>query len=140
MNTKPPHPSPAILIIDDDPTATRLYDKLLTSRGYQVTTTHSSKEGLERVRDNGLDLVILDLLMPEMHGWQVCREIKKINPLPILIISAIDSPDVKIKTLDLGADDYLTKPITVNVLFARLNMLIRRYHFEKFAHLLQAEP
>jgi DNA-binding response OmpR family regulator len=126
------HP-PTILVIDDDPSATKLLEKLLLMKGYRVITTNSASEGLEIAHRNSIDLVILDLLLPEMHGWDVCAEIKKISPLPILIISAIDSPDMISKTLNRGADDYLAKPVTVNILFARLENLMRRYDYERTA-------
>lgn len=133
MKTTREEKRPKILVIDDDPSATKLMHKLLSSKGYQVITTNSSAEGLELAQNNSLDLVILDLLLPEMHGGEVCSKIKESNPLPILIISAMDSPEVKAKTLDQGADDYLTKPVTANILFARLEMLIRRYRYEQYA-------
>ncbi len=140
MNKTAQEHSPTILVIDDDPSATKLLEKLLLMKGYRVITTNSASKGLETAHRNSIDLVILDLLLPEMHGWEVCAEIKKISPLPILIISAIDSPDMISKTLNRGADDYLAKPVAVNILLARLENLMRRYDYEKTATQSFSEP
>ncbi|MBS3750652.1 MAG: response regulator [Anaerolineales bacterium] len=133
MNTTPLDHTPTILVIDDDPSATKLIGKLLLLKGYKVLTANTGAEGLELLKQNPVDLVILDLLMPKMHGWEVCAEIKGFSSVPILIISAIDSPKMISKTLDKGADDYLPKPVTANILLARLETLIRRYAYEKYA-------
>ncbi|RLD05304.1 MAG: hypothetical protein DRI56_09920 [Chloroflexota bacterium] len=120
-----------ILIIDDDPTATELLEVLLASSDYHVITTYSGEKGLEIIHQNPPDLIILDLLMPGMDGWQTCLEIRKFSNIPIIIISVITSPEIIAKTLNLGADEYLTKPVSVSMLTACVENLIRRANTEK---------
>jgi DNA-binding response OmpR family regulator len=133
MNNAYQNINPTILVIDDDPSATSLYKKVLTPKDYQVLTTNASKEGLEISRRVMLDLIILNLLMPEIDGWQLCKKIREITRTPILIISAIDSSEIVTKTLDLGADDYLVKPFSTVTLLAHVHNLVRRHQTEELA-------
>ncbi len=80
-----------------------------------------------------LDLIILDLLMPEMDGWELCKAIREMTRTPILIISAIESSEIITKTLNLGADDYLVKPVSSFTLFAHVKNLVRRHKTEELA-------
>lgn len=122
-----------ILIIDDDPSATDLLSKLLTSKQVQVYTANASREGLELVEKHDFDGIVLDLLMPDMDGWDLASELKKKAKSPILIISAIDSPEMVTRALNHGADEFLAKPFSSNIFLARLASLIRRYHTEQLA-------
>ena len=131
MITSEYYSKPRILIIDDDPAATELFKILLASADYDVTTTYSGEKGIELIHQNPPDLIILDLLMPDMDGWQVCSGIRKFSNVPIIIISVITSPKVIAKVLNLGADEYLTKPVSVNILIACVENLIRRANTEK---------
>jgi DNA-binding response OmpR family regulator len=133
MNSAYQNPNPTVLIIDDDPSATSLFKKILTPKEYQVLITHSSREGLESIERVMLDLIILDLLMPEIDGWQLLRKIRKLTRTPILIISALDSSEIITKTLDMGADDYLVKPVTSTTLLAHVHSLVRRHQTEELA-------
>lgn len=133
METKNQKISPTILVIDNDPSTSAVFKKLLESKDYHVLTSNSSKESLEIVQRVMLDLIILDLLMPEMDGWQMCQAIREITRTPILIISAIESPEIITKTLDLGADDYLVKPISSFTLMAHVKNLVRRHKTEELA-------
>ncbi|MFL7812403.1 MAG: PleD family two-component system response regulator [Anaerolineales bacterium] len=133
MNSKPQRIDPTILVIDNDPSTSAVFKKLLESKDYQVLTSNSSKESLEIVQRVMLDLIILDLLMPEMDGWQLCKAIRELTRTPILIISAIESPEIITKTLDLGADDYLVKPISSFTLLAHVKNLVRRHKTEELA-------
>lgn len=133
MNSKPQKINPTILVIDNDPSTSAVFKKLLESKDYQVLTSNSSKESLEIVQRVMLDLIILDLLMPEMDGWQLCKAIRELTRTPILIISAIESPEIITKTLDLGADDYLVKPISSFTLLAHVKNLVRRHKTEELA-------
>lgn len=90
MNSHYQTVSPTILVIDNDPSTAAVFKKLLMSKDYQVLTTNSSKESLDIVQRVMLDLIILDLLMPEMDGWQLCSTIREMTRTPILIISAIE--------------------------------------------------
>ena len=125
--------SPTILVIDNDPSTAAVFKKLLTSKDYHVLTTNSSKESLDIVQRIMLDLIILDLLMPEMDGWQLCTAIREMTRTPILIISAIESSEIITKTLNLGADDYLVKPVSSFTLLAHVKNLVRRHKTEELA-------
>jgi two-component system response regulator ResD len=133
MKNKYPYSNPTILVIDNDPSTAEVFKKLLTSKDYHVLTTNSSKESLDIVQRVMLDLIILDLLMPEMDGWQLCTAIREMTRTPILIISAIESSEIITKTLNLGADDYLVKPVSSYTLLAHVKNLVRRHKTEELA-------
>ena len=133
MNSRYQKINPTILVVDNDPSTSAIYERLLDSNGYHVLTSNSSKESLGIVQRVMLDLVILDLLMPEMDGWELCKAIRELTRTPILIISAIESPEIITKTLDLGADDYLVKPISSYTLLAHVKNLVRRHKTEELA-------
>jgi len=133
MNSQEQKVNSTILVIDNDPSTSAVFKKLLESKGYQVLTSNSGRESLEVVQRVMLDLIILDLLMPEMDGWQLCKAIREMTRTPILIISAIESPEIITKTLDLGADDYLVKPISSYTLLAHIKNLVRRHKTEELA-------
>jgi DNA-binding response OmpR family regulator len=123
---------PKILIIDDDPSALELFQILLTPN-YYVLTASSGQEGLRLIKQSSPDLILLDLLMPGMDGWQVCGEIRKFSEIPIIIISVIDSSEVISNILNLGADVFMNKPVSSSRLIAHINTLIRRASTEKLA-------
>jgi two-component system response regulator ResD len=133
MNSHYQTVDPTILVIDNDPSTSAVFKKLLMSKDYNVLTTNSSRESLDIVSRVMLDLIILDLLMPEMDGWQLCKAIREITRTPILIISAIESSDIITKTLNLGADDYLVKPVSSYTLLAHVKNLVRRHKTEELA-------
>jgi len=122
---------PKILVIDDDLSTTELFQILLAPTDYEVLTTNSGKEGIELAQHTSPDLIFLDLLMPNMDGWQVCSEIRKFSKTPIIIISVIASSEIITDILNLGADDYLTKPFSPKILYAHINNLLRRANAEK---------
>lgn len=115
-----------ILAIDDDPAVTELLTLLLKSLNYEVIPANSGARGVELAREKNPDLVVLDLMMPEMDGWQVCKTMRTFTNAPIIILSALNDPAVIASILDAGADDYLTKPISSSVLAAHINKLVRR--------------
>jgi two-component system KDP operon response regulator KdpE len=115
-----------ILVIDDDTAVTDLLSVLLRSHGFDVWATNNSTEGLTHIRENHADLVILDLMMPEMDGWEVCKSVRMFSQVPIIILSALNDPSMVASALDAGADDYLTKPTPSRVLVAHINRLTRR--------------
>jgi DNA-binding response OmpR family regulator len=115
-----------VLCVDDDPAITELLSMLLQTQGFEVYTANSGEEGIKKVRDKSLHIVILDLMMPRVDGWQVCKEVRNFSNVPIIILSALNDPDMIARALDAGADDYLVKPISSNVLVAHINRLIRR--------------
>lgn len=133
MNSQYQKVDPTILIVEDDPQTSAVFKKLLEGKDYNVLTSNSSKESLEIVQRVMLDLIILDLLMPGMDGWQLCKAIREMTRTPILIISAIESSEIITKTLNLGADDYLVKPVSSYTLLAHVKNLVRRHKTEELA-------
>ena len=115
-----------ILAIDDDPAMTDLLTLLLKTHGFSVLTANTGEEGVAISRKETPDVIILDLMMPGMDGWQVCNQIRTFSKVPILVFSALDSPGMVASALDAGADDYLVKPVPSGVLIAHLNKLTRR--------------
>jgi len=115
-----------ILVIDDDSAVTDLLSVLLQSNGFEVLATNSSTEGMNIARQDPPDLIILDLMMPEMDGWEVCRAVRAFSQVPIIVLSALNDPSMVASVLDSGADDYLTKPTPSRVLVAHINRLLRR--------------
>ena len=117
-----------ILVVDDTPKNVKLLADLLTVKGYSVVTAASGAEALRQVEAEQPDLVLLDVVMPEMSGYEVCRKIRE-NPateiLPVVMVTALDPSEERIKGLDAGADDFLTKPINQPELLARVRSLLR---------------
>lgn len=130
-----------VLAIDDDAATTELLSLLLTAHGFEVLTANDGRTGVERTRQESPDVVILDLMMPDMDGWQVCRAIRAFSQVPILILSALDSPGKVASALDAGADDYLVKPVPSGVLVAHLLNLVRRSDGGRpMANVMEGEP
>jgi DNA-binding response OmpR family regulator len=115
-----------VLTIDDDPALTDLLTLVLKTHGLDAYMANSGEEGLQMIHKVSPDVVILDLMMPGMDGWQVCTKVRSFSAVPILILSALDSPGLVARALDGGADDYLVKPVPSGVLIAHLNTLVRR--------------
>lgn len=115
-----------IFVIDDDSAVTDLLSVLLNTQGFQVWATNSSSDGLTQIREKKPDLVILDLMMPEMDGWEVCKAVRAFSDVPIIVLSALNDPSMVASVLDAGADDYLTKPTPSRVLVAHIKRLVDR--------------
>jgi CheY-like chemotaxis protein len=120
-----------VLTIDDDPAMTELLTLLLKMHGLDAYMANSGEDGLKLVRKLSPDVIILDLMMPDMDGWQVCTQVRAFSKVPIIVLSALDSPGIVASALDAGADDYLVKPVPSGVLIAHLNNLTRRAATEK---------
>jgi two-component system KDP operon response regulator KdpE len=114
-----------ILVVDDDPAILRLLSTNLKARDYEVTTATNGEESLEAVQRDFVDLMILDLMMPKVDGVEVCRRIREWSDVPIIILSARGDEKDKVKCLELGADDYLTKPFGIAELLARIKTAFR---------------
>ena len=114
-----------ILIVDDDPAILRLLGTNLKARGYEVVSAADGEESLEAVQSNFVDLIILDLMMPKVDGVEVVRRIREWSDVPIIILSARGDEHDKVKCLELGADDYLTKPFGIAELLARIKTAFR---------------
>ena len=115
-----------ILVIDDDPAMTELLKMILEPTEARVILSNTGIDGVEKVNLTNPDIVILDLMMPGMDGWQACQTIREISRVPIMILSVLDNPGLVARALDLGADDYLVKPVKSAVLIAHINNLTRR--------------
>jgi len=115
-----------VLTIDDDTAITELLAMLLRTHGYEVLTANNGEEGIKAIKDMKPHVVVLDLMMPGMDGWQVCKHVRTFSNVPIVILSALDDPAMIASALDAGADDYLVKPVSSSILVAHLNRLIRR--------------
>ena len=119
---------PKILVVDDTPKNVKLLADLLSVKGYGVVTAGSGREGLALIDADTPDLVLLDVVMPEMSGYEVCRKIRE-NPatqiLPVVMVTALDPAEERIKGLEAGADDFLTKPINQAELLVRVRSLLR---------------
>jgi two-component system KDP operon response regulator KdpE len=114
-----------ILIVDDDPAILRLLSTNLKARGYEVVTANNGEEALEALQNEFVDLIILDLMMPKIDGVEVCRRIREWSDVPIIILSARGDEKDKVKCLEIGADDYLTKPFGIAELMARIKTAFR---------------
>jgi two-component system KDP operon response regulator KdpE len=117
---------PVILVVDDEPQILRVLRASLPARGYQVRTAPGGDEALDEVRKEMPDLIILDLAMPGTSGLEVCRRVREFSAVPIIVLSAKGSEVDKVSALDLGADDYVTKPFGMDELLARVRAVLRR--------------
>jgi DNA-binding response OmpR family regulator len=115
-----------ILVIDDDLAITDLMSMLLKTHGFEVITTNSGAEGVRLVAEKSPHVVLLDLMMPDMDGWQVSKAIRAFSAVPVLILSAINDPAMVASVLDAGADDFLVKPVPSSVLVAHIRKAVRQ--------------
>jgi DNA-binding response OmpR family regulator len=115
-----------LLVVDDEPTLRETLAYNLEHDGYRVVTAADGREALERFRAERPDLVVLDLMLPELSGVEVCRIIRQESDVPILMLTAKDSEVDKVVGLEVGADDYVTKPFSLRELQARVRALLRR--------------
>lgn len=116
-----------ILVVDDDEKITSLLRRSLAFEGYEVAIANNGLEGLKLMLMSDPDLLILDVMMPQVDGWEVCRRVREGgSSVPILMLTAKDDIQDRVKGLDLGADDYLVKPFALEELLARVRALLRR--------------
>ena len=120
-------PETTVLVVDDERNVTQLVRMYLTADGFHVETAANGEEAIEKARSTRPDLVVLDLMMPEMDGWEVCRRLRTHSDVPIIMLTARSDDVDKIVGLELGADDYLTKPFNPRELVARVKAVLRRY-------------
>ncbi len=115
-----------ILIVDDDPTLLRFFGEYLTGEGYQVITARNGSEALRAAFQNRPDLVILDVMMPGMDGWEVCARIREMSSIPVILVTGKTSEADKLRGFKLGADDYVTKPFSFAEVAARIRAVLVR--------------
>ncbi|MBI5403669.1 MAG: response regulator transcription factor [Ignavibacteriae bacterium] len=116
----------SILIIDDDTKLNALLSEYLTNNGYSCTASELPSDALSKIKKNNFDLIILDVMLPEMDGFEVCKTIRKEYDIPIIMLTARGGVTDKIVGLELGADDYLPKPFEPRELIARITSVMRR--------------
>ena len=115
-----------ILVVEDEPRLLRNLAKALREEGYAVDTADAGDEGLFKAESNSYDVIVLDVMLPGMDGWEVLARLRKQKQTPVLMLTARYSPNDRVRGLDTGADDYLIKPFDLFELLARIRALIRR--------------
>ena len=115
-----------IMIVDDDPNIAQLVKLYLEKDGYSTVVCSRGDEAMEAFRQNPPGLMILDIMLPGMDGWQVCRAVRQVSQIPIIMLTAKDETFDKVLGLELGADDYMTKPFEGKELVARVKAVLRR--------------
>jgi DNA-binding response OmpR family regulator len=118
--------APRILLVDDELSVQKLLAYPLRKEGYDVIPALDGREALERLRDNNFDLVVLDVMLPRMDGFDVCRAIRSRSTVPIIMLTAKTEETDKVLGLELGADDYITKPFSVREFRSRVKAVLRR--------------
>ena len=115
-----------ILIVEDESSISDFVKGELEYEGYEVCIKEDGREGLEEALNNEYDLVILDIMLPSMNGFEICRRIKRVKATPVIMLSAKSSVIDKVNGLKLGADDYISKPFAIEELLARIEVVFRR--------------
>ena len=119
-----------VLIVDDDATLLKAVELYLARAGYEITTACNGLEGLQKLYAQQPDVVLLDIMMPKLDGWDTCRRIRELTSTPVIMLTARGQEDDKITGLKLGADDYVTKPFSLRELEARVTAVLRRAQIE----------
>jgi two-component system KDP operon response regulator KdpE len=122
-----------VLVVDDEPQITRVLRTVLSSQGYRVRTAAEGESALSSFKEWSPDLLITDLYMPHMDGLELCRRIRDVSSVPIIVLSVKGEERTKVEALDLGADDYVTKPFGADELLARVRVALRRGATEPLA-------
>ena len=117
---------PAILLVDDDPTLLSVLSRRLGREGMEVRTASSGPEALRELEGAWPRLLVVDLMMPGMDGFELCRRVKRMADLPIIVLSAVDAGEAKVRALEEYAEDYITKPFNPDELVARVQRVLRR--------------
>lgn len=115
-----------ILVVDDEPQITRVLKTSLSSQGYGIRTAADGEEALQTLKEWAPDLIVTDLRMPNMDGLELCRRVRTESRIPIIVLSVKGEETIKVEALDAGADDYVTKPFSINELVARIRAALRR--------------
>ena len=116
----------SILVIEDDSNIQELISEFLSAEGYQVDTANDGLEGIQKFKQGSYDLVILDIMMPNLDGYGVCKMIRKSSSVPIIFLTALNDEGDQLKVFDLECDDYITKPFSFNLLIKRVEAILRR--------------
>jgi len=116
-----------ILLVDDDPNIRQLVNLYLEKEGFEVMMAARGDDAVKMFKTSPPNLILLDLMLPGMDGWQVCREVRKVSNIPIIMLTAKDETFDKVLGLELGADDYMVKPFDTKELVARIKAVLRRF-------------
>ena len=122
-----------VLVVDDDRDTAELLKYILSPSSYEVTIANTGEDGINLARKLTPDVMIVDLLMPDMDGLRVCQTVRQFSNTPILVLSAVNKPNIALEALNCGADDFLVKPMVSGVLIASVNKLARRARAEQKA-------
>jgi DNA-binding response OmpR family regulator len=117
---------PAVLLVDDDPTLLSVLSRRVSRAGFDVQTAKSGPMALKRLEGSWPAILVVDLMMPGMDGFELCRRVKQLADLPIIVLSAVDASEAKVSALELYAEDYVTKPFDPDELVARIQRVLRR--------------
>ena len=124
-----------VLVVDDEPGQLRLVDQILTHKGYEVVKAGSGQEAIRHIYESKPDIVLLDVMMPEIDGWQTCRLIREVSDIPVIMLTGKrNSEDDIVRGLECGADEYLTKPVGNRELLARVRAALRRAEKPSYAN------
>jgi DNA-binding response OmpR family regulator len=115
-----------ILVVDDEPRYLRLMEANLSTEGFQVIKATNGQEAVDKVATQQPDLVLLDIMMPVLDGFQSCERIREFSSVPIIMVTARGEENARVRGLDLGADDYIVKPFSATELLARVRAVLRR--------------
>jgi DNA-binding response OmpR family regulator len=116
----------SVLIIDDDKLLCEALQLMLTKMSFEVEAAYDAITGLRKAYNFKPDVILLDIMMPSMDGWQTCQRFREMSDVPIIMLTALDSQENVVKGLDLGADDYIVKPVVADELAARIRAVLRR--------------
>ena len=119
-------PESKLLLIDDDATLVKALDIYLTRAGYAVDSANNGAEGLKKMYQIRPDLIVLDVMMPQLDGWETCRRIREMSTVPVIMLTARNQEAERVKGLRIGADDYVPKPFSLKELEARIGAVLRR--------------
>ena len=122
---------PNVLVVDDEPQIRRALRVVLRANGYEVTDVADGETALDAVAADGFDLVILDLVLPDIEGVEVCSRLREWSRVPVIVLSALGDEQMKVRALNAGADDYVTKPFSAPELLARMGSALRRSSWEQ---------
>lgn len=116
-----------ILVVDDEERMRKLVNDFLTRKQYKVVEAADGEEAINLfIKNNDFDLIILDVMMPKMDGWEVCREIRKLSKVPIIMLTAKSEESDELLGFELGVDEYISKPFSPRILVARVDAILRR--------------
>ncbi len=123
-----------ILIVEDEKTISEILNYTITRQGYDTVCAYDGKSALELALSGNFDLILLDVMLPAMDGFEVCKRVREVLDTPIIMLTAREEENDKVQGLELGADDYMTKPFSHAELVSRIKANIRRYHGEARTH------